>query len=103
MGPIIPWLSDEQREQFLREGLVEEIADDEEPTAPDDSDATATTVDNCIAALDRLNVASDAGRPSCQETLREAGFRFGNGIIAASVKRRKERTVDAVLTVPDSA
>lgn len=31
-NPIIPWLGDEQREHFLRNGLVEEIVD--APAAP---------------------------------------------------------------------
>ncbi|UXA06582.1 hypothetical protein KXD96_27980 (plasmid) [Mycobacterium sp. SMC-2] len=41
-NPIIPWLNDEQREHFLRLGLVEEIVEDAKPgakpnkTAPQD-------------------------------------------------------------------
>lgn len=97
-GPLIPWLSDEQREQFLSEGLVEEIPDSEEPSVAGESEAASGAVDNCVAALDRLNVASDAGAPSCRDALREADFRFSNGTIAAAVKRRKQRPV----AIPDS-
>jgi hypothetical protein len=97
-GPVIPWLSGGQREQFLAEGLVEEIPDAEEPPPAGDSGATSA-VDNCVGALDSLNVAFGAGAPTCRDALREAGLRFENRVIAAAVKRRKEQLV----AVPDSA
>lgn len=90
-GPVIPWLSDEQREQFLREGIVEEIDDGDPPSSPE-SDEAISVADNCAAALERLNVPTDAGAPACRTALREAGFRFGNAAISAAVKRRKDAT-----------
>jgi hypothetical protein len=95
-GPVIPWLSDLQREQFLREGLVEEIpdgdlsSDDEAASSPRDSETTQSAVDDCLGALERLNVAGDSGAPACRTALREAGFRFGNDIVAAAVRHRKQ-------------
>jgi cytochrome c oxidase cbb3-type subunit 2 len=93
-GPVIPWLSDVQREQFLAEGLVEEI-DDEAALPGDDGESAMTAVDNCVAALERLNVPADAGAPACRTALRDAGFRFGNDVVAAAVRSRKQlsRTV----------
>jgi cytochrome c oxidase cbb3-type subunit 2 len=96
-GPVIPWLSDLQREQLLREGKVEEIEDGDSPAV--DGEAAMSAVDNCIAALKRLNVPASAGAPACRTSLRDGGFRFGNSAIAAAVKRRK----DEVATVRDSA
>jgi cytochrome c oxidase cbb3-type subunit II len=90
LGPVIPWLSDEQRAMFLREGLVEEIDDGD--SSRDDGEAALSAADNCIAALERLNVPADAGAPACRTALRDAGFRFGNAAIAAAVKRRKAKS-----------
>jgi hypothetical protein len=98
-GPIIAWLNDEQREHFLRNGLVEEI--DDAPTSaqpqPAPSDLipcpNAELVDECIAALDRFEVPAGAGAPTARTALRENGQAFGNDTIAAAVRQRKMRAV----------
>ena len=100
-GPLIPWLNPQQREQFLSEGLVEEIEDDSPELAPvDGSDA----VESCVAALETIGVRADAGAPTARAALRDRGFRFGNATVAAAVKERKSSpdlsgTVSAELSV----
>jgi hypothetical protein len=86
-GPHIPWLNDQQREQFLSENLVEEIEDDSaESSSPgDDSDA----VKSCLAALETLGIQADAGAPTARVALRDRGFRFSNAAVAAAVRARK--------------
>jgi hypothetical protein len=74
-GDWIPWLNDEQRGHFLRLGLVEEIeevqsaAAVEQHPAPAATDVTANPdrVGECIDALDRSGVPSDAGAPTAQK------------------------------------
>jgi cytochrome c oxidase cbb3-type subunit 2 len=89
-GQIIQWLNDEQREMFLREGVVEEIA-----APPPEPTANSDQVADCITALDGIRdgfgkpVPTTAGRPTCEHALRSAGFTFGNNVIAAAVKQRK--------------
>lgn len=96
-GPIIPWLNDEQREHFLRLGLVEEITEADAPAAQqppfaDGSDVPdATLVDECVESLNRLGVALDAGAPTCRTALRGSGQSWGNDTIAAAVRERKAR------------
>lgn len=96
-GPVIPWLSDEQREHFLRNGLVEEI-DDDTPTAQPHRahsdlvpDVNAEILDGCIRDLDRLGLPAEAGAPAARKTLRDAGLSYGNDTIAAAVRQRKTR------------
>lgn len=106
-GDVLGYLNDEQREHFLRLGLVERIGADAQGTitaaadAPAeriDLDDTADTdtgpadtgaVDECIGVLDRLQVPTTAGAPAARTALRGNGFRFGNAVVAAAVKRRK--------------
>lgn len=98
-GPVIPWLSDEQREHFLRLGLVEEIADEESaPADPVTSEdlmpaPNSDLVDECVAALDRFEVPAEAGAPTARKALRAAGEAWGNDTIAAAVRRRKHRAL----------
>ena len=69
-GDWIPWLNDEQRGHFLRLGLVEEIEEVQSAAVVEQHPAPAATdvaanpdrVGECIAALDRTEVPSDAGR-----------------------------------------
>jgi cytochrome c oxidase cbb3-type subunit II len=97
-GSIIPYLNNEQREHFLRLGLVEEITDEEaavqtQPAPREDlvPGVNAELVDDCIADLDRLGVAADSGAPTCRKVLRDAGISYGNDVIAAAVRQRKMR------------
>jgi hypothetical protein len=83
-GPIIPWLNDEQREHLLRKGLVIEEIDDESNTG-----GQPGGVRECLDALSRLGLPSEAGAPSAGEALRAEGHRFSNDTIAAAVKARK--------------
>jgi hypothetical protein len=93
-GPVIPWLGDEQREHFLRNGLVEELPDGA-PTAaaPAREDVCAppadSAVENCSAVLEELGVPSAAGAPAARRALRESGRHFGNDVIAHAVRGRK--------------
>ena len=119
-GPYIPWLNDEQREHFLRKGLVEEIVDGAAPvveaaqpaaapvavaepyTAPriaqGDVAPSPDVVNECIKALDGLRnadgpvVPTSAGAPTARVALREAGFSFSNEAISLAVKHRKMRS-----------
>lgn len=90
-GPIIPWLDDVQREHFLSHGLVEEIPDEspvsDGSVACDNSDGLA--VSRCAAAMQRLGLVRECGAPRAREELRAAGYRFGNGTIAAALRLRK--------------
>jgi hypothetical protein len=95
-NPYIPWLNDQQREQFLKEGLVEEIPEIESAVEAIDG---LDPITDCIAALDQLDVPTAAGAPKARDALRGAGHRFSNDVIAAAVKARKSpRPI-----VPDSA
>jgi cytochrome c oxidase cbb3-type subunit II len=51
----------------------------------------AALVGECIDALDRSGVPSDAGAPTARKALRDAGCRFGNNVISAAVRERKMR------------
>jgi hypothetical protein len=87
LGPVIPWLSDAQAEYFLRLGLVERI-DDDIPTDPQHGDVQR--INECIDAINRLNVPPGCGAPTAREALRAEGHRFGNDTIAAAVKLRRK-------------
>jgi hypothetical protein len=41
--------------------------------------------------MDGLALAADAGAPTARDALRHADFKFGNELIAAAVKVRRER------------
>jgi cytochrome c oxidase cbb3-type subunit 2 len=103
-GPYIPWLNDEQRECFLRNGLVEEIDESELPKAEPRADAEPEPVPNgdvvgeCIRDLDRLGVPEDAGAPTARAALRGNGVSYANDVIRVAIKQRKER----LFAVPDS-
>jgi hypothetical protein len=104
-GPVIEWLNPEQREHFLRKGLVVELSGPEaaaatppvverrpEPSPPEDAaGAVPEPVEECIRKLDEADVPSDAGRPTCQKVLRDKGFSYGSETLAAAVKQRKFR------------
>ncbi|APE17764.1 hypothetical protein BOH72_23380 [Mycobacterium sp. WY10] len=83
---IIPWLSDEQAEHFLNEGLVEKITIG---GAVESADVSPNRVAECVEALAELNLAPDAGAPVAREALRGGGQRFSNESIAAAIKARK--------------
>jgi hypothetical protein len=93
-GPLIDWLGDDQRENWLRLGLVEEI-DDAPAAQPHRAhsdpvpDVNAEILDGCIRDLDRLGLPAEAGAPSARKALRDAGLSYGNDIIAAAVRERK--------------
>lgn len=102
-GPLIPWLSPADRERFLAEGIVEEIPDQVPAEADSPAEPIAGTAVNgelvaeCVAKLDEIRdetgrpVPNSAGRPTCEKTLRAAGFAFSNEVISAAVKQRKCR------------
>jgi cytochrome c oxidase cbb3-type subunit II len=85
-GATIPWLSDAQAEQFLLEGQVERIDDEPVDTAQTGPDP----LQDCLKALEMLGVELSAGAPTAREALRAGGYRYGNDIVAAAVKARKE-------------
>jgi cytochrome c oxidase cbb3-type subunit 2 len=104
-GPYIEWLNPVQRQHFLSLGLVEEIdaapapvypepepvhLDADGDDTPDAVGADAHRVAECMAALDRSGVPNDAGAPKARLALREAGEKFGNDVIAAALRLRKE-------------
>ncbi|CQD11938.1 hypothetical protein BN1232_02252 [Mycobacterium lentiflavum] len=91
-GPYIAWLSDEQREQFLAEGFVEEIAEPAEPVDVSDP------LQDCLKALEQLGVELSAGAPTARTALRKGGYSFANGVVAQAIKARKA----AVTAVRDS-
>jgi hypothetical protein len=107
-GDTLDWLSDEQAAHLLRHKLVEPIDADAQaattaavdapaqPLDPDrdaeDSDAPAADSDavaECIGVLEQLQVPATVGAPAARTALRGNGFRFGNAVVAAAVKRRK--------------
>ncbi|WP_136245913.1 hypothetical protein [Mycobacterium intracellulare] len=83
-GSLLAWLNAEQREHFLRLGLIEELDSDDAPTMP-----SSDQVGNCVSALANLGVELKAGRPAAAKALRDAGHQFGNQIIAEAVKIRQ--------------
>jgi hypothetical protein len=93
----LDWLSPVQESHFLKMGLVERIDDG---TSADESDADGDTldaavpdsgaVDECVATLARLQVPATAGAPTARTALRGNGYRYGNDVVAAAVRLRKE-------------
>lgn len=99
-GDTLDGLNDEQREHFLRLGLVEEIHEaPAAPAEPVDLDADEDTLDaaapdsdavlECVGTLARLQVPTTSGAPACRTALRGNDFRYSNAVVAAAVKRRK--------------
>jgi hypothetical protein len=88
-GPLIDWLGDDQRENWLRLGLVEQIDDEPaEPPQPPRHEA-AEAIDRCLDDLDRLGLPAEAGAPAARKALRDNGARYGNDAIAAALRERK--------------
>lgn len=83
-GSMLAWLNDEQREHFLRKGLVEELPVDDAPEMP-----SSDTVGNCVNALAGLGVHLKAGRPAAAKALRDAGHKFSNEAIAEACRIRQ--------------
>ena len=110
-GDLLDWLNDEERTHYLRKGLVVDVAEADlaqgdssmAPTYPQGvggagaPDVNEDVVDECIASLDRLGVAPDAGAPTARTALREGGERYGNDVIAAAVRARKSLSGTALL------
>ena len=48
------------------------------------------SLQNCLMALEQLGVDLAAGAPTARAALREGGYRFGNDVVAAAIKARKE-------------
>lgn len=82
---MLAWLNDQQRDHFLRKGLVERITDS--PVVPKLPATEAIT--ECIAALAEIGVPLKAGAPTARSALRNAGHKFGNETVAAAVRQRK--------------
>ena len=99
-GELLDYLNDEQRDHFLRKGLIEEVS--ESDLAQSDSrpsrrppqaavlDVNLDVASECMRDLDRLNVASNAGGPTARTALRDAGLSYANEVIANAVRARKE-------------
>jgi len=96
-GPLIDWLGDDQRENWLRLGLVEEIDDAPAtpPQPPRPHGTGAEIVDRCIGDLDRLGLPAGAGAPAARKALRDAGASYGNDTIAAALRERKASAAPA--------
>lgn len=60
-------------------------SDTDEDAATPDSGA----VDECVETLARLQVPAAAGAPPARTALRGNGYRYGNDVVAAAVRRRK--------------
>lgn len=84
-GSVLGWLNDEQREHFLRKGLVEEIPDSAETPKMPSSDQVGI----CVSALAGLGVDLKAGRPAAAKALRDAGHKFSNEAIAEACRIRQ--------------
>lgn len=112
-GDVLDWLDDEQRDHFLRMGLVARInaapqdaiaaaahapVPNDAPAEPVDLDegtldapaADSGAVDECVGTLACLQVPTTSGAPAARAALRGNGFRFSNAVVAAAVKHRKE-------------
>jgi hypothetical protein len=97
-GEIIEWLSDEQRSQWLADGLVEELgapqieaidlAEQRRRLQADEAEAERVRI--CVDALNELDVPLSKGRPAVRAALEARGLRFSNETIAAALKERRE-------------
>lgn len=83
-GSQLAWLNDEQRDHFLRKGLVEELDSGDAPLLP-----SSDQIGNCVAQLSSLGVDPRAGRPTARKALEAAGHRWSNEVIAEAVKIRQ--------------
>jgi len=99
-GPLIDWLGDDQRENWLRLGLVEEVDDAPAAPPPTHGGAGAEAVDRCLDDLDRLGLPAGAGAPAARKALRDAGASHANDVIAAAVRTRKAAAPRLARTTP---
>jgi hypothetical protein len=83
---------------FLALGFVEVVGAAPAPDAPPAPEpvevvpvANGGFVDECLADLARLDVPLDSGRPTCAKVLRDNGISYGNEVLAAVVKIRRQR------------
>lgn len=67
-GDVVPWLSDEQAEHFLSEGLVVELSDDD-PAAEDGAKPPKNATKPVLAAWVVAHVAKDDGSDYTAEEL----------------------------------
>jgi hypothetical protein len=95
-GEIIEWLSDEQRSQWLADGLVEELGQPQldaielAESRSLEQAAEAERVRRCVDALNELDVPLSKGRPAVRAALEASGLRFSNETVAAAIKERRE-------------
>lgn len=97
-GAIIEWLSNEQRSQWLADGLIEEIGQPqmaalelaEQQRRLQVEEAEAERVRQCISVLDDIDLPLSAGAPRARAAVRARGHQFGNDTIASAVKQRRE-------------
>ena len=68
------------------ERIDEPAADDEHADSAEPDDRIRQSAD----VLDGLGLPSDSGAPRAREMLRDAGHRFGNDVISAAVRMRKQ-------------
>jgi hypothetical protein len=96
-GEIIEWLSDEQRDRWLTDNLVEEITEHQVDAInlagarrqKQADDAEAERVTQCVEALDELDMPLHKGRPAVRAALEERGLRFSNETVGAALKARR--------------
>lgn len=97
-GALINWLNDEQRSQWLADGLVEEIGTPqiealelaEQRRRLQVDEAEAERVRQCINVLDDIDLPLSAGAPKARAAVRARGHQIGNDTIATAVKQRRE-------------
>jgi hypothetical protein len=97
-GELIEWLSDEQRDRWLADNLVEEITEHQvdainlaEARRQKQADnAEAERVRQCVEALDDLDLPLSKGRPAVRAALEERGLRFSNETVGAALKARRD-------------
>ena len=126
-GACLDRLNPEQEAHFLRMGLVERIAADEQPaiaanapqtvdldTEPeavdddDDDDAglredePSEVVDElvaeCVESLNRLLLQPDCGAPTARKALRESGQHYANSVVCEAVRARKAALIGTATT-----
>jgi hypothetical protein len=97
-GEIIRELNNQQRAQWLADGLVEEITEPqidainlaEARHQKQADEAEAGRVRQCVEALDDLDLPLSKGRPAVRAALEERGLRFSNETVGAALKARRE-------------
>jgi hypothetical protein len=97
-GAIIEWLSDDQRDQWLADGLIEEIDQPqidavelaEEQHQLRVHEAEAERIRQCVDVLKELDVPLHNGRPAVRAALEARGHKFSNETIAGAIRERRE-------------